>query len=180
MKTPFTATKSVCLVLLGTLGLLPLSAFGQVYQACSFGGIGVYNAPPTGVCGEDGVVSFAPPSEVSACLDSFYLDPTNATQYLESLIKLTQDYYIFNDIAINPTASVPAVTPVRRRLQDLILDSRLSAVTALYIGSLFIGFPLLLLRLTLSLPTHSLFFVLRCIDSSISPFMIFALISLPT
>lgn len=56
---------------------------------------------------------WTPPSEWSACISSFKLDKDNATQYLESLINLTQDYYAFTDIAVAPLKSDPNTTLVR-------------------------------------------------------------------
>lgn len=54
--------------------------------------------------------TYVPLSEYYSCISSFRLDQENATQYLESLINVTRDYYVFGDIAVDSLDSVPTTT----------------------------------------------------------------------
>ena len=56
--------------------------------------------------------TYVPLSEYYSCISSFRLDQENATQYLESLINVTRDYYVFGDIAVDSLDSVPTTTMV--------------------------------------------------------------------
>jgi hypothetical protein len=56
--------------------------------------------------------TYVPLSEYYGCISSFRLDQENATQYLESLINITRDYYVFGDIAVDSLESVPTTTMV--------------------------------------------------------------------
>lgn len=80
------------------------------YAACSFQES--YNFDDVGDCGGD-TTTWVPLSQYVACISSFQLDKNNATQYLESMINATKDFYIFTDIAINPRLSEPKTTMVR-------------------------------------------------------------------
>ena len=79
------------------------------FEACSFE---ESYTLPMGDCGDQSY--WVPLSQYSSCISSFRLDPNNATQYLESLISVTKDFYVFNDIAVDPMMSDPLTTPVRQ------------------------------------------------------------------
>lgn len=81
------------------------------FEACSFEES--YTFSGLGDCSNQSY--FVPLSQYSSCISSFRLDPNNATQYLESLINVTKEFYVFNDIAVDPMMSDPLTTPVRQK-----------------------------------------------------------------
>ena len=85
------------------------------FEACSFE---ESYTLPMGDCGDQSY--WVPLSQYSSCISSFRLDPNNATQYLESLISVTKDFYVFNDIAVDPMMSDPLTTPVRQKYRKKV------------------------------------------------------------
>jgi len=53
----------------------------------------------------------APISQISKCISSFKLDPSNVIQHLQSTIDILNNYYVFKSIAANPLKSYPLKTP---------------------------------------------------------------------